>query len=722
MPASGPKRRLSLSNWILIALGTGIGVGIFFGERTAILQPFADAFIRLLQMAVLPYIITSLIAGLGSLTRREAGFVARQGGMVLLLLWGVGLGIVLCFPLAFPSWQTASFFSTTLIEPPRSFDFVEMFIPANLFRSAADNVVPAVVLFSIAVGVGLMTVPRREVLIENLDVLSEALTQITDFAVRLSPIGVFAIAASAAGTLGVSELGRLQVYLWTFMALSVLVTLWILPGLVAVLTPLSYRDVVRASRDALLTAFSTGSLLVVLPLLAERAKELLAQLEAEGEDTDNVVDVLVPVSFNFPTVGKLLTLSFVLFAGWFAGTEVRWSDYPVFLISGVFTFFGSLNVALPFMLDLLRIPADMFQLFLAVSFINYRFGTLMSAMHTLVLSLLATCAVSGLVTVRWPQLLRYLGVSLFSVLLVVGSVRVLFEVVIGSSYRGYEQVTERALTAPFPPALVHEDRPPDRGTARGSSRLDLIRESRILRVAYRPNALPMTYVNSQGDLVGLDIELAHELARELDVALEFVRLDFARLPEQLASGEIDMMLGLVVTPDRAQVMAFSNTYLDATLAFLVEDHQRQEFGSRDSVQALDHPVVAVPPSEYYRRVLRAYLPQAEIVMLDSPSEFFEAEPGRFDAMLYVAEMGAAWTLIYPEFAVAIPQPDVRKAPIAVALPRGDPDLLAFVNSWVEVQTTGGRVDRLYQHWVLGRELGEREPRWSVIRDVLHWVD
>jgi len=32
------------------------------------------------------------------------------------------------------------------------------------------------------------------------------------------------------------------------------------------------------------------------------------------------------------------------------------------------------------------------------------------------------------------------------------------------------------------------------------------------------------------------------------------------------------------------------------------------------------------------------------------------------------------------------------------------------------------VDRLYQHWVLGRELGEPEPRWSVIRDVLHWVD
>lgn len=721
MPASG-LRRLSLSNWILIALGAGIGAGIFFGERTAFLQPFADAFIRLLQMAVLPYIITSLISGLGSLTRREAGFVARQGGMILLLLWAVGLGVVICFSLAFPNWQTASFFSTTLVEPPRSFDFVELFIPANLFRSAADNVVPAVVLFSIAVGVGLMTVPRREVLIENLNVLSEALTQITDFAVRLSPIGVFAIAASAAGTLGVSELGRLQVYLWTYMALSLLVTVWILPGLVAVLTPLSHRDVVRASRDALLTAFSTGSLLVVLPLLAERAKELLAGLEVEAEDADNVVDVLVPVSFNFPSVGKLLTLSFVLFAGWFAGTEIGWSQYPMFLISGLFTFFGSLNVALPFMLDLLQIPADMFQLFLAVSFVNYRFGTLMSTMHTLVLSLLATCAVAGVLTVRWPQLLRYLAVSLLSVLLVVGSVRVLFEVVIGRSYHGYEQVTERGLTSPFPAARVHTKAPPGVEADDGRSRLDVIRERRMLRVAYRPDALPMTYLNARGELVGLDVELAYELARELDVALEFVPFDLARIPEQLASGEVDMAMGLVVTPDRAQEMAFSNAYLESTLAFMVRDHQRQEFGSRNAIQALEHPVVAVPASAYYQRLLRAYLPDAEVVLVQTPAEFFEAEPGRFDGMLYVAELGAAWTLIYPGFTVAIPHPDVRKAPMAVALPRGDPDLLAFVNAWVELQTTGGRVDRLYRYWVLGEELGDPEPRWSVIRDVLHWVD
>ena len=45
----------------------------------------------------------------------------------------------------------------------------------------------------------------------------------------------------------------------------------ILVGLISVLTPLSYREVIRASRTALITGFVTGNLFVVLPMLIERA-------------------------------------------------------------------------------------------------------------------------------------------------------------------------------------------------------------------------------------------------------------------------------------------------------------------------------------------------------------------------------------------------------------------------------------------------------------------
>jgi len=34
----------------------------------------------------------------------------------------------------------------------------------------------------------------------------------------------------------------------------------------------------------------------------------------------------------------------------------------------------------------------------------------------------------------------------------------------------------------------------------------------------------------------------------------------------------------------------------------------------------------------------------------------------------------------------------------------------------------GTIDALHQHWILGRDAVGRRPRWSVIRDVLHWVE
>ena len=123
-------------------------------------------------------------------------------------------------------------------------------------------------------------------------------------------------------------------------------------------------------------------------------------------------DVIVPASFNFPHTGKLLSISFILFAGWFADAVVRVSDYPRLALTGLVTFFGSLNVAVPFLLDLFRIPADTFQLFLATGVINSRFGTLVAAMHTVAVALLGTCAMAGLAAVATARhLMRYAVVT-----------------------------------------------------------------------------------------------------------------------------------------------------------------------------------------------------------------------------------------------------------------------------------------------------------------------
>ena len=52
--------------------------------------------------------------------------------------------------------QTASFFSASLVERQPAFDFIDLYMPANPFNSLANNVVPAVVLFSLILGIAVV--------------------------------------------------------------------------------------------------------------------------------------------------------------------------------------------------------------------------------------------------------------------------------------------------------------------------------------------------------------------------------------------------------------------------------------------------------------------------------------------------------------------------------------------------------------------------------------
>ena len=204
---------------------------------------------------VLPYITVSVIASLGSLRPSEVRTLGLRAAAVIGGLWLVALSFAFLIPLTFPHVQNASFFSSSLVERRTAFNFVDLYIPANPFNSLANNVVPAVVLFSLILGIALIGVERRERLLDVLQVAKDAISTATRFVTRLTPYGLFAIAANAAGTLGLEQLGRLQIYLVAYVAVALMLSLWVLPGLVAALTPIRLRDVLGESRDALITAY-----------------------------------------------------------------------------------------------------------------------------------------------------------------------------------------------------------------------------------------------------------------------------------------------------------------------------------------------------------------------------------------------------------------------------------------------------------------------------------
>ena len=713
---------MSFTHRILLGLGLGVAVGLFLGEHAAPLQWGADAFVKLLQMTVLPYVTLSIITSLGSLTAAQARVMGLKAGAVLVSLWAIGLGFAFLIPLAFPEVETAMFFSTSLVERRPPFNFVDLYIPSNPFYSLANNVVPAVVLFSVIVGVALIGVERKVVLLDVLQTATDAVSRATRAIVRLTPYGLFAIAASASGTLSLDQLGRLQIYLVTYVAVALLLSLWILPGLVAALTPIRIGELFQLTRDSLITAAVAGDLFIVLPGLIEASKTLLARHSPGPSAATEIPDVLVPASFNFPHTGKLLSISFIMFAGWFADAPVPVRDYPQLAASGLLTFFGSLNAAVPFLLDLFRIPADTFQLFLATGVINARVGTLVAAVHTVAVALLGSCAISGMLQFKRAALVRYATISLLLTVVVIGGARALFAGLLRPAYtRDAALGAMHLLHSPLA-AVVHKDaaaaEPPDPRPV-----LDAIRTRGVLRVGYMPDALPFSFFNAKGDLVGLDVELAHRLASELKVGLEFRPVDRARLAEQLSSGYCDIiMAGVAVTTLRAGTMLFSSSYLDETVGFAVPDHAREQFSTWDGIRAMPAVTIAMPDVPYYIDMIRQRVPRAEVrIIQDLARAFSEWDPS-VDAIALPAERGSAWTLLHPQFSVVVPEPGQVKVPLAYPIARQDQAFATFMTTWIDLKRKDGTIDALYDYWVLGRNVAAKPPRWSVIRNVLHWVD
>jgi len=718
------NRLRSISPFARVILGLVLGIitGLFVGEPAGVLEIGGNAYIRLLQMTVLPYIVVSLIGGLGRLDAGMARRIGVRGGLLILFLWGMAITVVMFMPLAFPNWTSASFFSTSLIAESAAFDPLALYIPANPFHSLANNVVPSIVLFSICVGVALISVKNKGGLIEGLQNLADALMRIASFVAKLAPLGIFAISAAAAGTLQLGELGRLQVYIYSYIVAWGVLTLFALPMLVGWGTTLSYRQTMKVAREAMVTAFATGTVLVVLPMIAERAKEMLAERELLTDETETTVDVLVPTAYSFPSSGTILGLAFILFAAWFQDSPLTLLEYPTFAVLGVLSAFGLMAVALPFLLDYFQLPTDMFQLYLLGSVITMRFATALAACHGVVICLLGACSMVG--GIHWRRLLQVLAATVLVALLSMLGLRLLLTTVIPYEYTGTEAFEGTTLVGPAVEAESVPETAPLSEADRARPRLEVIRERGTLRVAYLPDRLPFAFRNDHGDVVGMDLDLMHDLARDLDLSLELVRIELdERVPELLSEGRVDILAsGMVITPRRAGNVLFARSHSTQTLAFLVPDHRRTEFSNFDSVARMEGLRLGIGPSQYYEDLLASLLPQAEVSTVPSPREYLRGNHPELDALVYTAEAGSAWTLVYPDYSVAVPKGLAVKGPLAFALPAGQSDMVTYMNTWLDLKERNGRLDQLYRYWILGEQAVRETPRWSVIRNVLHWVD
>jgi Na+/H+-dicarboxylate symporter/ABC-type amino acid transport substrate-binding protein len=714
-----PKPFEAHRHWLVL----GVLTGLFFGEGAGVLQPVADIYIRLMQMTVLPYLVVTLILGLGQLSAAQAKRLAARMAILLAIFCGLALAVIAAMPLAFPPFRDASFYTNSVTEPRQAFAFADLFFTPNPFHALANTIIPAVVLFSCALGIALIGSKDKAPALALLRTLDDAIGRVTHFVVGLTPYGVFAIAAVAAGTLDPAVLARLEVYFFTFAVASLVLAFVVLPVCVMAVTPFSYREIVGIAKDALLTAFIAQSVFIVLPMLVERARELLRRHGMLTDDGASAAEVVVPILFNFPNAGRLLTLLFVPFAAWLVGAPLRAPDFPALMVAGLFSYFAKAQVALPFLMDLVAVPHDLFQLYIPTTIITGKFDSLVAAMNLHVFALLGAGATGGVLVLERARLVRAAFVIILSIVAAVVGTRLLLGSVIDTSYRKDQVIRGMHLPRESLPSLVHAV-PPAATEGMGSvPALERIRARGSLRVGFVPNMLPYAFTNARGDLVGFDVELAGLLARDLGVAkLEFVPTRWDQLPLLLATGSIDVMMTVPYAVFWLRDLRFSTPHTEGVYGFAVRDERRHEFATLAELRTKQGLVIGVPVAvEFMQGRIRDYLGpiDATFVSVPDPREFFEGRRADLDALLIRAEVGAAWSLLHPEYSVVVPQPVLFKAPAGVAVSRAySSDLAAFVDDWLVIQRASGAVARAHDYWVLGRGAEEKRPRWSILRNVL----
>jgi len=715
-------KRLSLDASILLGLLLGVVTGLFLGEKVAGLSLLGDIYVGLLQMTVLPYITFSIIANIGGLPAGISGRLAKALALFLLLSWLAALTAVTLLPQVLPPLQSASFFSTSLLEPAPALDFVDLFIPSNFFHSLSNNLVPAVVLFCLCLGAALMTIPDRDRIVTTLNQLTEALGRVNSFLVRLAPYGVFAIAAATAGTMHPEEFQRLQVYLLIYTLGALLLGLVVFPGLISSLTPLSWGEVMRAVRAPMLTAFATGKVFVVLPMLIEQMKQMFDQHPELQEKDSRFLKAIVPMVYSFPHAGKLLSLMFVPFTGWFVDQPLAPWQYPNFLATGLLSFFGSPLAAMPFLLDLHKLPADMFQLFVVSGLYAARLGDALGAIHILFVAALTTGMVHGWLRIKKRRLTAFVGFSLGLWLVVlVGTHTVLQESIHDSYSEDSRLTTMESSVRPVDANVLREAPEPDPERA-ALPVLERLERYGVLRVGYQSGNLPFTFFNEEGHLVGLDVDAAHRLAEDLGVGLEFVPAHYDKVADELTAGTYDLMMsGAVVLPHRLTGMNFSEPYMMLTAGLLVPDHSRGEMTRRMENGLYQGLRLGVPMMGTELGIFDRILPGTERVHVSNIKHYLDSGGAGLDGCLWSVETGAAWTLIYPAFSV-VPITPRSRVPVAYPVALGQEEFLTVLDRWLMIFDATGEKQRLYDYWILGRGSESRTPRWCFMRDVLHWVE
>ncbi|MDF1876247.1 dicarboxylate/amino acid:cation symporter [Sulfurimonas sp. SAG-AH-194-L11] len=322
-------RKYTTTNTLVI-LGIILGVlfGVLLPELALKQKVIGTAFIYFLKMLVVPLVFSSIfvaILGLGSIEHLKRMGLRTIGLYMLTTALAVVLAIIAMniFHIGeHISSEGLEFAKAQAIAPFSLEAMLLSFIPTNIFHSLSSGSMMQIIVFAVMFGVASLYLSKKqqEPLVNLFNSVSEAMLIISEWIIKLTPIGVFSLISYVIADQGIDVILGLYKYILVVVGVIIfhgIITLPIVLKLFAKIKPYEY---LLSVREASIMAFSTASSAATLPVSMRIVEEI------GGVDKKTASFVLpLGATVSMDGTAAYLTVA-VLYIANLSGTVLSFSD------------------------------------------------------------------------------------------------------------------------------------------------------------------------------------------------------------------------------------------------------------------------------------------------------------------------------------------------------------------------------------------------------------
>jgi proton glutamate symport protein len=180
------------------------------------------------------------------------------------------------------------------------------------------------------------------------------------------------------------------------------------------------------------------------------------------------------------------------------------------------------------------------------------------------------------------------------------------------------------------------------------------------------------------------------------------------------------MAGIYATTKRLSALSASEPYFQSPLALFLPSDRASRFRTREQILRMHDLRIGVFDDPVLRPLVASLFPDARIVVV--PSYQVLPDFSQMDAAVWSLEQAAALARSHAGITAVVPEDLGSPFLLTYLMPPRSDETIHFVNYWLELRKADGMQARERSYWIQGRPYAVPTPRWSVVRNVLHWVN